>query len=247
MRKIASLFLLFISGLLLNAQSVLKVEYEELVDVEKTIPKSIPEELRKQLLEDAKKNKKYVLYYSGGNSYYTNNAKLETKEVQKNVNQVDEHKRIVNSSEVFYVPIRFYHRKGEKGVYNYQNIIGDEYYAYEEPKWTSIEYKDEIQRIDVFDCKLVEMVSANGYVFRVWYTEKLPVSAGPLIFYSLPGLVLKVEAPNYTLYATKVSNDAIPSDVEVPNPKLKVYKGEELRKKNEELSKPRVIRKEIRM
>lgn len=248
MRKIASLFLLFIGGLLLNAQSVLKVEYEKVsVNVEATIPKSIPEELRKQLLKDAEKKDKLTLYYSDGNTYFTDHLKYQEKEVQNNVSQVNEHKKMVNKSVVRYVPNHFYHKKGEKGGYFYRNVFGEEFYAYIEPKWISIVYKDETQKIDNFDCKLVELVSDKNENIRVWYTEQVPISTGPYNFHFLPGLVLKVETPTYMLYATKVSNDAKPSDVEAPNPKLKVYKGEELQKKNEELSKPRVIRREIRM
>ena len=77
----------------------------------------------------------------------------------------------------------------------------------------------------------------------------MPISAGPFGFSSFPGLVLRVESPDDVITAVKISNETKLSDVEKMNPKLKVYRNEELNKKLEEVRELRSkgTKEEIRL
>lgn len=256
MKKITSIFLSLLSVVLLNAQSVLTVEYERIStgnasEITSGSFDNLPEHIKKQLIEsrknEASKKSSYTLFYSDGNAFFSDFIKEEKQEIAKNTEEETPNRKVISTVGRVIIPTKIYYKKGEKGNYRYSKSFGEEYYEYTEPNWTSIEYKDDTQKIDSFECKLVEITDGKNRTYKVWYTEQLPISAGPFNFHSLPGLVLKIEAPSYTLYAIKVSNDAKPSDVEVLNPKLKIYKGEELEKKKQELAKPKIIRKEIRL
>jgi GLPGLI family protein len=65
-------------------------------------------------------------------------------------------------------------------------------------------------------------------IYKIWYTEDIPIVAGPNGFNVFPGLVLRVECDIFVLTAVKISNDGKLSDIEKINPKLKIYKNEEL-------------------
>lgn len=247
MKQKINLFILLIVCNLAFSQDVLKVEYEQVNTVKPQLPESLPEHIKKQMLEELDKTKNYFLYHADGNVFFTNKDELFEKEADKEIEQVTEKKTVTKIQKVSITPTLFYHKKGENGVYIYRKSLDEEYYEYLEPLWSSVDYKDDTQKIDNFECKLVEITDNNGQIFKVWYTEQLPVSVGPYTFNNLPGLVLKIEAPTYTLYATKVSNEAKLTEVETMNPKLKVYKGEELLKKKEELSKPRTFKKTIKL
>lgn len=253
MRKITSIFFLILCVTFSMAQDVVKVQYERIsktssVQVSGNID-NLPEDVKKQLLESSKNSKSlYTLYYTEGDSFFGDLSKKEEKEIfVKTTTSDTENKSVISSTVQRTIPFELYHKKGEKGNYVYRNIFDEEYYEYTEPNWKSVEYTNESEKIDNFECKLVKITDSNNEVFKVWYTEQIPISAGPFVFYSLPGLVLKVDAPRYTIYATAVSTDVEKTDMKYPNPKLKIYRDTELEKKKQEFSQPKVIKKEIRM
>ncbi|MGC4128363.1 MAG: GLPGLI family protein [Bergeyella sp.] len=231
-----------------NAQ-ILKVEYEKVkIGVGKDMER-LPEQVRARMIEEAKKPEKTVLYYDKGNSFYTSVEPESRKELDKTVNEESETKTVTKTYNYVRIPVRYYHNNGEDGIYSYHKIGDEEFYSYSKPSWKNIEYQNETQEIDNFECKLAEVQLSNGDVAKVWYTEQIPVSSGPLSYHNFPGLVLKIEAPSFTIYATKVSNEGKPSDLQKIDPKLKVYSGEEWEKKRVEMRTPqtRTTRKTIQL
>jgi GLPGLI family protein len=108
-----------------------------------------------------------------------------------------------------------------------------------------IEYKDETLTIENYLCKLA-IIKIGNITSQVWYTEEIPVSAGPFIYNNLPGLVLKIERPNFLCYTTHVSNDFDEKEVKKMDTQLKIYQGEELKLKLKEgLEKMRNYNKEL--
>lgn len=248
--KINIVLVLFTSVLLNNVfGQYLKVEYEktELQDFESP---TMSKEYNQKVNLARKIPQKNFLYYANGNSFFKNIPRA-TFIHDAGTKQIDDSNKETKKEIFKDVEIKIYHIKNEKGSYQYQSFprLNDEFYGYIEMNYKNIEYKDDILMIDNYHCKLVEATLINGQITKIWYTEDIPVSTGPFGFNTFPGVVLRIEAPSYTMTAVKVSNEAKESEVEKINPKLKIYKGEEFTKKMQEIreinSKPTI--QEIRL
>lgn len=220
MLKYITLFFFYFS-FLAYSQEKIKVNYEVISNNTKVNFGSDPnlsEDIKKQMLERidkaSKEPKKYTLYYYDGNTYFakdnSNNTSVTGKQKQE-----------------------FFKVKNQSGFYILSDFKVEEFYGYYPDNNFEIEYKDETLIIEKYLCKLA-IVKSGDEVNKVWYTEEIPVSAGPFIYNNLPGLVLKIERPNYLCYATHFSNDCKEQDVKKMNPNLKTYQGEELKIKNKE-------------
>lgn len=221
MHKYIILLTFCFSSFLVNAQEKIKVNYEVISNNTKVnfgADPNLSNELKKQMLEKIEKinkePKKYILYYYDGNSYFTKD------------NSIDKSSSRGQKIEVFKI-------KNQSGFYRLNDFKVEEFYGYYPDNNFEIEYKDETLTIENYLCKLA-IIKRGNEISKVWYTEEIPISAGPFNYNNLPGLVLKVERPNFLSYATHVSNDCNEKDVKQMNPDLKIYKGEELETKNKE-------------
>jgi GLPGLI family protein len=217
MSKYITLFF-FCFSFLAHSQEKLKVTYEVISNNTKVNFGSDPnlsEDMKKQMLEKidkiSKEPKKYTLCYYDGNTYFAkDNSSATGKQKQE-----------------------FFKVKNQPGFYILNDFKVEEFYGYYPDSNFEIEYKDEALIIEKYLCKLAIVKSGNE-VNKVWYTEEIPISTGPFIYNNLPGLVMKIERPNYLCYAVHVSNDCKEQDVKKMNPILKVYQGEELKIKSKE-------------
>lgn len=232
-------YTLFISLFFLNlihAQN-LKVEYEY---VNKQNLNGYSSEsssaFKNQAEEKLKKPQKQILYFNEGNTFYKN-ITAEGFVNEKERKKVDERTTNITKESFVIKPIKIFHKKNDPGFYQYQNFGDDEFYKYYTPKFSKVEYKDDVEQIEKYTCKLAEVTLDNGGLVKVWYAEEFPVSAGPYVYNSFPGLVLKVESANFIVYATKISNDGKAADFEAMNPKLKVLDQEKDRDKIQEIMK----------
>lgn len=177
------------------------------------MPESHKEAIRKHAEEEAKKPEKYVLYYDDGNSFFQRDPdeKLSSRE---------------QKTESFRL-------KDKKGFYDLSDYIVEEFYGYYPMDNVSIEYTDETQTIENFKCKAA-LYKIGDDESKVWYTEDIPISAGPYNYYKVPGLILKVESSKLLCYATNVSKNVDKKDIKKMDSTLKVYKGEELKLKDAE-------------
>ena len=177
------------------------------------MPENYKEAVRKHAEEESKKSEKYVLYYDDGNSFFQRdpNEKLSPSE-QKT---------------------EFFRLKDKNGIYKLSDYIVEEFYGYYPMNNVSIEYTDETQTIENYNCKTA-LYKIGDEVSKVWYTEDIPVSTGPYDYYKVPGLILKVESPNMLCYATNVSKNVDKKDIKKMDSTLKVYEGDELKLKNKE-------------
>lgn len=223
-----------------NAQ-YLMVEYEN-INLQNQNLVGVSKEFQDKLNTVHKSPQKFFLYYADGASFYksiprksfTNNAG-DTRKDERTV----EHKReVFKDSE-----LKVYRPKNAKGIYGYYRFpdINEEFYGYKESNFSKIDYKEETLTINKYLCKLVEISfkGAPNTVYKIWYTEDIPISAGPAGFNVFPGLVLRVESPQYIETAIKISNEAKLSDVEKINPQLPVYKEEDFDKKMKEVMEKR--------
>ncbi len=244
---------IFLSFFLLHfifAQDALKVEYDYVVKPNGVNNSRRTEAFQKTFEEQAKIPEKQVLYYYKGDMFYRN---FEKPEIIINGERSKEGNTTTRNKERMTFPIfRFYKNKDDENVHELKTYPKvEQFYRYHKPIWVKIDYKNETTKIDKFECKLVELTQKNGKIIKVWYTDMLPINAGPLGFYNFPGLVLKVETDAYVCYATSINNNATQKDIEKPNAKLQVYSGEEYDKKvaeiREFLLKPSETRREIKL
>lgn len=78
------------------------------------------------------------------------------------------------------------------------------------------------------ECKRATMIAARtGDEIEAWFAPDIPVYDGPAGYYGLPGLILKVESSNNTIYATRIS---YPKELTVIKPKGELIAREELLK-----------------
>ncbi|AZA48368.1 GLPGLI family protein [Chryseobacterium carnipullorum] len=220
----------------INAQN-LKVEYEYVnkQDLSEYSSES-SSTFKRQAEEKLKKAQKQILYFYKGNTFYKN-IPTEGFENEKERKKVDERTTSITKESFVIKPIKIYHKKNDPGFYQYQNFGDEEYYKYYAPKFSKVEYKDNVEQIEKYTCKLAEVTLNSGGLVKVWYAEDFPVSAGPYVYNSFPGLVLKVESPNFIVYATKISNDGKETDFEPMNSKLKVLDQEKDKDKIQEIMK----------
>ncbi|WP_194851250.1 GLPGLI family protein [Nonlabens antarcticus] len=92
-----------------------------------------------------------------------------------------------------------------KGVTT-KDIVGLTNYVIYEDEFPSYQFTNEEKLINGFNCKLVK-ANYSGRTWNLWYTEEIPLTAGPYKFHGLPGLVIYAadneEHYIYSLYKYK--------------------------------------------
>lgn len=78
-------------------------------------------------------------------------------------------------------------------------------------KW---KFTDQTKKIGLYTCKLAE-INFRGRIYRVWFSNDIPVSHGPWKFYGLPGGVVEIRSSDEniafilqkieTVYATAIT------------------------------------------
>lgn len=229
----------------------LKVEYEYVNKQNLFENSTLSEESIKKGKELSNNPQKYVLMYFDGNTFFKNinSSDSFTKETSRTTEQEGNTKlEKVQAERLIKKDTKIFHNKNEKGFYQYFNFNKEELYHYSEPEVESINYKNETSYIDIYKCNLVEIIYKNGTNAKVWYTEDIPINGGPFAFNNLPGLILKVETPNFLIFATKVSDFKNQNEMEIVNKKLTVFNDDDFRRKMIELRNQPVIetRNEVR-
>ncbi|MGR3857348.1 GLPGLI family protein [Chryseobacterium indologenes] len=213
------IFFLFFFSIFIHSQEKLKVNYEVIHQTNVSWGDAkLSDEMKDQMLKKIEQLKKRpescILYYYGGNSYFT-----ELVSDEKNINKKQKKE--------------YFKFKNQNSYYQLNDYRVEEFYGYYPDSSSEIEYKDENLTIENYLCKLA-IVKTGNIISKVWYTEEIPVSAGPYNFNSLPGLVLKVENSKYLCYATHISKDCKEHEIKKMDSKLSVYKGLELETKIKE-------------
>ncbi|QCX54404.1 GLPGLI family protein [Elizabethkingia sp. JS20170427COW] len=203
---------------IVHSQMTIKVSYESISKPKInyngfSFPESQKAEIERQILQNAKKPEKYILYYENGNSFFQRDPSENVHSTQQKT--------------------EYYRMRDKVGIYRLSDYIVEEFYGYYPMDNVSIEFSDETQVIENYTCKLA-LYKIGDTVNKVWYTEDIPVSAGPYNYYNVPGLILKVENPNLLCYAVNISKNVDKKDIKKMNNELEVYEGEELERKNGE-------------
>ncbi|WHF52462.1 GLPGLI family protein [Chryseobacterium gotjawalense] len=226
----------------------LKVEYNFVNNV--SYKTNATEGFDKRIAEINKKPEKQILYFANGNSFYRNFPDQVIVN-EKSRAEVDKKNTKIEIEKFRKEDLKIFKEKGSDHYFQFKSFNGEDFYQKLKPIFSTINYLNDIEYVDNYKCKLVEVTTDRGQVIKVWYTEDIPVSTGPFVYGMFPGLVLKVQSDNFIIYATKISNEAKLSEVESINKKLDVYEGSSFENKMNEIkskeANPTKIRKEIHL
>ncbi|KAB1232575.1 GLPGLI family protein [Chryseobacterium viscerum] len=104
-------------------------------------------------------------------------------------------------------------------VINYEENVSFKYYFFisdvykiKELVKLNWELKSETKKIDTYLCRKA-IVTYKGRTWEAWYTQDVPIQAGPYIFRNLPGLIVQMEdstgSYKFSLYSIKKRSDTL--------------------------------------
>lgn len=117
--------------------------------------------------------------------------------------------RSTNNSKVFYQDLK-------KNTSSVQLEIDEKYIITDTLNNITWRFTDEYRDIAGFECRRVNGATADSLYLVAFYTDQIPVSAGPALSSGLPGMILGLAIPEMHIqyWATQVdyTNDTTPSD-----------------------------------
>lgn len=117
--------------------------------------------------------------------------------------------RMNNNSKVFYQNLK-------DGTSNVQLEIDEKYIISDSLNNITWRFTDEYREIAGFECRRVNGSTPDSLYLVAFYTDQIPVSAGPALSSGLPGMIMGLAIPEMHIqyWATKVdyTNDTTPTD-----------------------------------
>lgn len=222
----------FISLLLLSSARnpeethFIKVEYAMVVKPTAQINQLSPE-LRNALLDPMH----YILENTGKESLYyvikTPDKHDSTKTTRSEGNQTEHHTIVTRITARTPPPVIY--KNFENNILLTGREIQKKAYLtqadFTESNW---KIQKETAVIAGMECKrATRTMEATGIELEAWFTPEIPLHDGPAGYYGLPGLILKVESPNNTIYATRIT---YPKELKIQKPTGELITREELNK-----------------
>jgi len=158
-------------------------------------------------------SKTKILYFTKGNSLYTNQTTKEENEVDYSSNQEQEG-----------INFTFKMTDPRQEIFNNlstgNSIEGMEFFGKDfliEGPSKSFAWKvtGEQKSINGFNCMKATTIHQDTLNVIAWFTPQIQVSSGPQRYYGLPGMILEVEVPqlNQTITATKIDVETDPQQM----------------------------------
>ncbi len=176
----------------LHAQE-LKVTYNNRVLIDSTQLEKADRKIREILLTSAK-GEDYELMIYNGVSLYEPMTLIEDKSINtsstNSMTNYNYYETIFND----------YNGKERTSSIKYS---GETFLIIEKLEPIDWQIMQETKKIDSYDVKRAEAV-VDGSNVTVWFTDKIPVSAGPSNFFGLPGLILQAQFGKRLITAKKI-------------------------------------------
>jgi len=206
-----TIVLTLLSFLLINAafSQAVRVTYSEVKNVDDQLKKVPDPVLREKLKKDLTKPEYFVLHIKQPLSVYVPKVSEEKENADDPMNQ----------SQVEVMKFESNHSKV------YKNFVEDVYLENTSLLGKSFLIKDTIPKYDwqitqdttsigKFLCKKAIVTNAAGEEITAWFTNEIPISAGPSQYGGLPGLILRCKTSNKEWEAQSISmNDESPKTV----------------------------------
>jgi GLPGLI family protein len=189
-----NLILIFLLLPILKVQSQeLKVTYNNKILMDSTMLENVSGNEKNEIITDSE-GEDYELVVRNGISLYEPVALKEDKTIQNSNTHTT-----INYN--YYETIYNDYHKGERTSsikYSGETFLINE-------KLVPIDWQiiQETKKIDSYDVKRAEAV-VDGHNIIVWFTEEIPVSAGPSNYIGLPGLILQAQFGKRLITATKI-------------------------------------------
>jgi GLPGLI family protein len=195
------------------------VKYQENFNFPKEELDKLPQNIKEQFVSLLNAPIFYSLKNDGKKSIYqliTINTKVTTT---KNDNDKDKENKITVK-----IPEQNVYKDFNEELIVIQRDISEKKYLISE-KMNSFNWKitKENNKIDKFNCKKATAL-INGEQIIAWYTEDIPINDGPSEYWGLPGLILRIEAPDriYSAIEIKANENITINNLSVGKPISKV-------------------------
>lgn len=183
--------------------------------------------LQKAIEDEARKisqGKEYELYSLNGESIY---QKTKSEEIVNNNITTT----IIDQIDIFYRNFK------DKKTTNQTSILSKTFLIHEDETDFNWQISSETQVIAGYKCKKATSSFEQG--LEAWFTNEVPINAGPKTYSGLPGLIIKVNSEYLAIEATDVDVSDNPIKIKVPSKGKKVSrkKFNEIRDKKENRNK----------
>ena len=216
-KKFTILLLLF--SLFGNAQSVIVTYSEKPINFQERLDK-MPPDVREATLAEMRIPKLFTLEYSEGVSFYQREKNAKDFEYKSENTYVDKNGETINSTLIADKKLTpfFYYKDFAANLMLFKltnsNLNFDGKDSLIPWNW---EISDETKTINGYKCKKAISKAFDAY-FEAWFTEDIPIGAGPEKFDGLPGLILYVRNLGQEYTAEKI--EIIVNKIDIGKPKI---------------------------
>lgn len=228
-KKIFLLLLVYCFSNNLTSQTI-TVTYKERKIISKEKLEALPEFVKNKTLQEIENPPVYILQYSNGLSLYKHDESTKNTDAseKKSSERREEDSDVVELKEENF---RITDKNKEKIYYkDFSNNLlifklnnaGKEYDGKDTLLKWNWEITEESKNINGYLCKKA-ITHSYGMNFTAWFTEDIPVNAGPEKFDGLPGLILYIGNNHIEFVAEKIKTDNIKLKLLQPALSKKTY------------------------
>ena len=190
-----------------------KFTYNETLKIPEETIKDLPPSIKTEFLKMLKEEINYTLIVNDYESIYeiVMNDKLTKSIIEKDSdNNKSSNTTLKLPKEEIYKNQKTKKFIRKRDFFNNNYLISDNLENY---KW---EMKSEQMKIGEFNCKKAILKTKEGTVIA-WYSDEIPISEGPSMYYGLPGMILKLEANDRNYDLVKI--EKFGNKIEIKKPK----------------------------
>lgn len=178
----------------------LKVTYNNRIPVDSTRLENADRNIRDILIADAK-GEDYELMISNGISLYEPVVLKKDKNIESSSRSGNNTNNNISINYNYYESI-FMNKKRMEMVSSIK-FSGETFLISEKLKPIDWQIMQETKKIDSYAARKAE-AKIGGFHVVVWFTDEIPVSAGPSYFTGLPGLILQAQFGKRLITAKKI-------------------------------------------
>jgi len=187
----------------------LKVTYNNRILIDSTQLENVDSFTKEKLLEDAKGDT-YELLIKDGESLYEPLFIIEGK---NGTSVTSDAKGNTSISHKYYESI--YRNESKNNMVSSIGFGGETFLIHEKLEPIDWEIKEETKKIDSYTVRKAE-AKIQGFHVIAWFTNEIPVSAGPSNFTGLPGLILQAQFGSRLITATRI--EPLPNEIAIAPP-----------------------------
>lgn len=185
-----------------NKPQNIEVTYTLSMKLDEEKLKNFPDEIKQQIKDKLGGDKTFILKANSLHSVYMLEDDIQ---IANEVSETTHEGKVSQRVKSFEFGYSNYFKDFEAGTVLQQRFLRGETYLIDETM-TDYDWKIDTEVIEIsgYKCRMARTIS-NGSEIKVWFTEDIAISDGPLTYSGLPGLILKVETSGQEIFATKIA------------------------------------------